>query len=131
MPPDQPAGPDSPLVWLTHSKADFVLAQSKLLPGGLYEHLCFHAQQAAEKAIKAVFLHYSLPFPFTHNLQVLIDKLPPMLADVDTLGDCTELNAYAVVMRYPSEIEPVTEEEWQRAVELAAIAIRFAERHVK
>jgi len=43
-----------PRRWLENARADLALARSPLPLGGLYEHLCFHAQQAAEKSLKAV-----------------------------------------------------------------------------
>jgi hypothetical protein len=39
------------------------------LPAGvLYELLCIHAQQAAEKSLKAVLIHHGIAPPRTHNL---------------------------------------------------------------
>ena len=48
MPPDS-ISPGSSADWLRYAKADLALAQVPLPAGGLYELLCFHAQQAAEK----------------------------------------------------------------------------------
>jgi HEPN domain-containing protein len=39
------------------------------------EELCYNAQQAAEKAVKAVFVKLRRPFPYTHNLAHLLDRL--------------------------------------------------------
>ena len=55
MPPD-PISPGSSEDWLRYAKADLALAQVPLPAGGLYELLCFHAQQAAEKSLKAVLM---------------------------------------------------------------------------
>jgi Uncharacterized conserved protein related to C-terminal domain of eukaryotic chaperone, SACSIN len=38
----------------------------------ILEDLCFQAQQAAEKAIKAVFIARRLPFPYIHDLADLL-----------------------------------------------------------
>ena len=38
--------------WLRYAKADLALARVPLPQGGLYELLCFHAPQAAEKSVK-------------------------------------------------------------------------------
>ena len=75
MPPD-PISSGSPEDWLRYAKADLALAQVPLPAGGLYELLCFHAQQAAEKSLKAVLIHHSIELPRTHNLERLIDLLP-------------------------------------------------------
>ena len=37
-----------------------------------FEELCFDAQQAAEKAIKAVLLHNGTEFPYVHDLDRLL-----------------------------------------------------------
>ncbi|MGQ0814414.1 MAG: HEPN domain-containing protein [Gemmatimonadota bacterium] len=64
--------PDDPREWLRLAKADLALANSGLsdVPP---EPLCFHAQQAAEKALEAVMLSRAVPFPHIHDLGELID----------------------------------------------------------
>ena len=53
---DRPT-PGTPKDWLARAQGDLALAQISLPEGAYYEDLCFHAQQAAEKAIKAVYRH--------------------------------------------------------------------------
>lgn len=57
MPPERQM-PGSPDDWLRRARSDLALAKVPLPEGALYEDLCFHAQQAAEKAIKAVYRTY-------------------------------------------------------------------------
>jgi HEPN domain-containing protein len=45
--------PGSAEDWLARAEGDLALARAPLPQGAFYEDLCFHAQQAAEKAIKA------------------------------------------------------------------------------
>lgn len=56
--------PGSPDEWLSHAKSDLRLAslaaEDELVRR---EQVCFHAQQAAEKAIKAVLLSREIEFP--------------------------------------------------------------------
>ena len=61
----------------------------------------FHAQQAVEKALKAVLSHAGVSFRRTHDIAELLDLLtdsslpePPFSNQLD------ELNPYAVEMRY-------------------------------
>ena len=49
MPPEK----GSPQDWLIHAESDLQLAATGKLPKVLYETLCFHAQQAVEKAVKS------------------------------------------------------------------------------
>ena len=67
MPPDSD-GPGGGEDWLRHARSDLALA-SAVGPVGdiLAETLCFHAQQAAEKALKAVLVHVGIEFPRTHS----------------------------------------------------------------
>lgn len=65
----------SPEEWLARGQGDLALAKVPLPTKGFYEDLCFHTQQAAEKAIKAVYLFHSLTFRYIHDLNVLINGL--------------------------------------------------------
>jgi HEPN domain-containing protein len=93
----------------------------------MLETLCFHAQQAAEKALKAVLLFYSIEFPRTHNLRTLLDLLPQEEALPAEASDAAILSEYAVVSRYPGEVEAVTDDELGEAVRLAEVVLAWAE----
>ena len=69
--------PGSPQDWLRHARSDLLLARTRKTRALLYAHLCFHAQQAAEKALKAVLLAHGIQVPRTHDMAFLIDQLPP------------------------------------------------------
>ncbi len=58
--------PGSPADWLRHAPSDLELARIARPPEVLLEALCFHAQQAAEKALKAVLIAHRIPFPKTY-----------------------------------------------------------------
>ena len=53
----------STIEWLNRAKADLTLAAVKRSGNIVYEDLCYHAQQALEKAIKAVLIFYNIRFP--------------------------------------------------------------------
>lgn len=118
---------DAPANWLRSARADLAIARIALPEDGLYEQLCFHAQQAAEKGIKAVLLKSGVGFPFTHNLQALIDLLPTGVLKASVPIDAVDLNPYAVATRYPYETEPVTEEEYLEALHVAEKVVKWAE----
>lgn len=69
---------DSVLVWLGKARQD-ILALTALRdePGIEAEILGFHAQQAAEKLLKAVLCALGVALPRTHRLSDLIDLLRP------------------------------------------------------
>ena len=60
----------------------------------------FHAQQAAEKALKAWLTLLGIEFPRTHDLSLLIHKLDGGGIDVASLWELLNLNPFAVQFRY-------------------------------
>jgi HEPN domain-containing protein len=63
--------PEDPREWLNRARSN--LLQAKAQRRGVYlEDLCFSAQQAAEKAIKALLIKYDVKFPYTHDLAKLL-----------------------------------------------------------
>jgi HEPN domain-containing protein len=92
----------SPQEWLRHAQSDIRLARLALKEEILPEQICFHAQQAAEKALKAVLLHKKVDFPFTHDLEELVEvSMNGGIAVPDELHDLGNLTPYAVQARYP------------------------------
>ena len=100
MPPDETL--DEVRGWIR--KADSDLRNVELvLPADdcPYDTVCFHAQQAAEKYLKALLTFLSTPFPRVHDLDEILDLVPPD-ARVPVAGDAlTELSQLAVAPRYP------------------------------
>jgi HEPN domain-containing protein len=93
--------------WIRHARSDLELAQTRKTKSLLYEHLCFHAQQAAEKSLKAVLLCCGCRVPRTHDLAFLIDALPENVRIPPSLLSLPVLTKYAVQQRYPSDSSPV------------------------
>ncbi|MEI8189422.1 MAG: HEPN domain-containing protein [candidate division NC10 bacterium] len=60
----------------------------------------FHAQQAAEKALKAWLSLLGLAYTQTHDLSLFIGMLREHGQDVEELYDLIEFNPYAVQYRY-------------------------------
>ena len=62
--------PGSPQDWLRHAESDLALAKLALEREEiLTEQVCFHAPQAAEKALKAVLIASQQRFPPLHDLE--------------------------------------------------------------
>lgn len=126
MPNDRPAA-GSPQEWLLRAEGDLALASAPLPSGGFYEDLCFHAQQAAEKALKAIYLHRGWRFRYVHDLDELLTGLREKgLEPPRDVAESVVLTSYAFEARYPGHIEPVTEDEHKHAVELAEAVVRWA-----
>ena len=62
--------------WLAYAESDLAVAGGADRPGVLTETLCFHAQQAAEKAIKAGLVAGGAEPPRTHDLEMLLAAVP-------------------------------------------------------
>ena len=112
--------------WLARARSNFARARQPKAAEAFWEDHCFDAQQAAEKAVKAVLTFRGVDFPKSHDIAELLAFLSP--AEVpDDLWDAESLTEYAVVTRYPGRNPPVTEDEYHRAVMLAETMVRWAE----
>lgn len=103
-------------------------------PTGVFlELLCFHAQQAAEKAFKAVILHRTRePAAFSHNIRRLARDAEQAGAGPSPLSAeaAQALTQYAVLTRYPADLGAVDEAEWQAAVADARAVVEWAAEQV-
>lgn len=119
--------PGSAADWLARARGDLAIAKVPLPEGAFYEDLSFHAQQAAEKALKAVYQNNGWAFRYTHDLEALLSGLSQNGLDVpDEIVEVDTLSRYASEARYPGIEEPVTEEEYQEAVKMAEAVVIWA-----
>lgn len=81
--------------------------------------VCFHAQQCAEKYLKALLTLHSVPFPRTHDLLELLLRIPAELGLDLQPPDVGVLNRYSIEGRYPGDWEPITRAEAEDAVAIA------------
>lgn len=131
MPQDRPL-PGSAEDWLSRAEGDLALARAPLPEGAFYEDLCFHAQQAAEKALKAVYQHLGKRFRYTHDLDELVAGLQNEGVTVPTeVADAAILTSYAWEARYPGLSEPVSVEEYHEALRQAELVVSWAEKMMK
>lgn len=84
--------------------------------------------QAAEKALKAVYLDRGWVFRYIHDIEELLAGLrqggltfPPKVDQAVSLTD------YAFEARYPGPGEPIAKEEYKRALESARAVVEWAE----
>lgn len=108
--------------WLRKAESDLVAARRLMDAEGPYDIVCFHAQQAVEKSLKALLASTDVSLPRTHNLedlQALCLALP--VPPPSALGglDLSELTPFAVESRYDVEFWP-DRETARRAVALAS-----------
>lgn len=108
--------------WLSYADEDLRLARHALTlsSGSPYRLIAYHAQQCAEKHIKAYLVHKRVDFPYTHNISHLLELCANYGSWAETLQDAEELTPYSITTRYPGEDEAVTKEEAVRAVDVAS-----------
>jgi len=128
MPPNH-LDPLDPTAWLIRARSNLARARAgRVAPDVLYEDLCFDAQQAGEKALKAVLVKHGVAFPRTHALAALVGLIESAGIAVPTaVAEAADLTDYAVSTRYPGASETVDEAEYLRSVEIAERVMRWAE----
>lgn len=121
---------DSPQRWMKNARADLAMARIGLPEGAMYEQLCFFAQQAVEKSIKALLLHLAIDFPFTHSIQFLVSLLPSDVGALPVFEEASILTPYAVLTRYPGELEAVTAEDYSEAARIASAVVEWTDAYI-
>ena len=103
--------------WIKRAEQDFEYARLGMRQRNkpLFEGVCFHSQQCAEKYLKAFLVRHKIAFPKTHDLIEL--RRLCLLADptFDLITDpLKELFPYAIDTRYPGL--SLTKEDAKEAV---------------
>jgi len=120
------------LAWINKAERDWrsVLLEHHVEIDPNLDAVCFHAQQCAEKYLKALLVSHKLPTRKTHDLGELADALrsyEPTIALIEDLFD--GLTPHAVESRYPGDDATVRE---AKAARKAAKEIRrFARSRLK
>jgi HEPN domain-containing protein len=90
--------------WFRFAEEELVLARALVSdPRAPPRLACWHAQQAAEKALKAALVVRGVDLPRTHNLLALRALLTLELASRMDLTSLAELTQWAVESRYPGD----------------------------
>ena len=123
------------LDWLRQSEADLASART-LLAGGHFEWACFAAQQAAEKAVKALYLKRGAD-AWGHTITPLLGGLSGSDAADESLVQCGKvLDKHYIPTRYPSGLDSgapadfYTRQEAETACECARRLIDFCTRSI-
>jgi HEPN domain-containing protein len=107
--------------WLLKAENDLTAATQiiKMGKAAPMDTVCFHAQQCLEKYIKAILVHRSIPVPRTHNIQVLMKLVPPVVRPGLTEDEERLLTNYAAVTRYPDAGLEISLGEARKALAIA------------
>lgn len=115
------APPENVKAWLEKAVEDLVSAKI------LIEHkpailntACFHCQQAAEKSLKSFLVFKEIEFEKLHNMNYLMNLCVKADKEFESLDEQAELlNPYAINVRYPGAVDPVSSEDAQEALNAA------------
>ncbi|MGQ0668902.1 MAG: HEPN domain-containing protein [Actinomycetota bacterium] len=112
--------------WLRRAEEDLQAADALLDPGHSLTGLAlFHAQQSAEKALKAFLVWHDRPFRKTHDLAELGQQcieVDPSLEEVCRRAE--SMTVYAWIFRYPGESEVPAREEVEESLDLASALVQ-------
>lgn len=120
--------------WLRFAAEDLKVAQNLLASNeSAPRHICFLAQQSAEKALKVALVLEGMDSPFRHDLDALRNLLPNTWPVCREHSDLAQLTEWAVEARYPGDWEEPTAMDAEQAVLQArgvydSIATEFKQR---
>jgi len=107
--------------WLAKADQDLRASEALLAAQPAFPHpACFHAQQAAEKYLKALLTSRQIEFPKTHAIEALLQLLAPVGPDLaSSLRGAAALTPFGVDVRYPGDQPEPSAAEAREALALA------------
>ena len=116
--------------WLEQAQRDVDHARHAM-EQGFHEWACFSAQQAAEKALKAVYIHLGR-IAWGHSVKRLLEGLQDVYSVDENLMNCARLlDRFYLPTRYPNGFDYgkpgdyYTQEDSQKAIGCAMEILRF------
>ncbi|MDD3927941.1 MAG: HEPN domain-containing protein [bacterium] len=110
----------TPDEWMKRAQSNLVRARQPKPEEVFFEDLVFDIQQSVEKALKALLLKKGIRFRFVHDIAELLTLLEQNeVALPDEIRAAADLTDYAVQARYPGPFEPVSENEYTTALDIA------------
>jgi HEPN domain-containing protein len=100
------------LEWVEKAEGDFntAIRELRARKAPNFDAVCFHAQQMAEKYLKAVLQKHANPIPKTHSLADLMAvcmKIDPSYQLIQS--DLNIMEGYAIQFRYPGQSADILE----------------------
>ena len=114
--------------WLYRAREDIAVINDlqESNPVGFTSTICFHAQQAVEKYLKAFLAFNDVDFPRTHDLDYLLLECQKIKQDSFYL-DLKELTEFGVSVRYPDDFYVPSPDESKEYVEIALSVSKIVE----
>ena len=96
-----------------------------------FDNYCYHAQQTAEKAIKALLVYFGVEPEFTHDISRLLKELEKHIDIDDEIRIASRLTTYAIETRYPDDYYEINEDEYEEAVQIAKVCLDWVDYKIK
>ncbi len=123
--------PEHALELLEKAENDLIAGRATLATGKALDTVCFHAQQAAEKSIKAILALHDVVYPWKHDLAELLELAKPLAPELELLSDATiGMTPYAVEGRYSRSFHP-PEDEARARIEAAGRVHELARKRIE
>lgn len=107
--------------WLASARVHVAAVENPTLD---FRLRCFHGQRAVEMSLKAVLIHHGVSYPFTHELDSLMELVPGGVPD--HVIEASRLTPHAVQEMYPDTFTDLGADHADEAVELARAVIEWA-----
>jgi len=122
---------DHALDLLQKAGNDLIAGNATIATGEALDTVCFHAQQAVEKSLKALLALKDVEYPWRHDLGELLALVAPWCPALKEMElEILALSPYAIEIRYGDTIVPDIDEA-RTALDVAARVHRLAERLVR
>ncbi|MFA4935217.1 MAG: HEPN domain-containing protein [Candidatus Methanoperedens sp.] len=109
-------------IWIAFAEEDLRMAQYAITMKNdvPYRLIAFHAQQCAEKYLKAYLVFKRVDFPYTHDIFRLLELCAEHADWAGIIEEAKRLTLYAITTRYPGTEDKVTGDEALNAINLAS-----------
>jgi len=96
--------------WFRKAENDLLVIKNNMASSEIpIDACCFHAQQAAEKYLKAYLVSRQIHFPKIHDLQALVNLCMAINSSFNEIMEpALRLSDYAIAPRYPDTFDDLT-----------------------
>ena len=100
--------------WIQNAEDDSTIARREMNSDeSIWDGICFHAQQCAEKYLTAVREEENIDAPKVHDLVVLLDRIEDTVRELGlSRSELARLSTFGVATRYPGmDADPEASQE--------------------
>ena len=118
--------------WIFRAKEDIAVIDNlyETDPDLYASTICFHAQQAVEKFLKAFLVYHNIDFPRTHDVDFLLLECKK-IDSKDFKVDLGSLSDFGVNIRYPDDFYIPDKEETVQYHDIAHAIQKIVEKKIK